>query len=118
MNLQMREVENSLELNLATYDYGFVGKAIDDRSKEAISFITSVCREVLQIEYNADNFEIQINGETFDAEDLTDKLRFCEGKSAIIESTSIGFVEILLRFLISAKMSASRSDGTSVSSIP
>lgn len=96
MNLQMREVENSSELNLPTYDYGFVGKAIDDRSKEAISFISSVCREVLQIEYNADNFEIQINGETFDAEDLADKLQFCEGKSAIIESTSSGFVEIYL----------------------
>jgi len=96
MNLQMREVENSAELGLPRYDYGFVGNAIDDRTTDANAFITSVSNEVLQIEYNTENFEIQLNGETFDAEDLSDKLQFCEGKSAIIESTSIGFVEIFL----------------------
>lgn len=96
MDLHMREVENSSELKLPTYDYGFIGNAIDDRTREAIAFIKSVSKEVLQIEYNADNFEIQINGETFDAEDLTDKLHFCKGKTAIIESTSTGFVEIFL----------------------
>jgi len=96
MNLQMREVESSSELNLATYDYGFIGKAIDDRTTAATAFISSVSKEALQIEYNADDFEILMNGETFDAEDLSNKLQFCEGKSVIIESTSIGFVEIYL----------------------
>lgn len=92
----MREVEQSAELNLSLYDFGFVGNAIDDRTTEATAFIASVSKEVLQIAYNTENFEIQINGETFDAEDLTDRLQFCEGKRVIIESTSTGFVEIYL----------------------
>jgi hypothetical protein len=96
MNLHMREVQNSSELNLPTYDFGFVGNAIDDRTRESIAFIGSVSKEVLQIEYSAENFEIQINGVTCDAEDLTDKLEFRKGKSFIIESTSTGFVEIYL----------------------
>lgn len=96
MNLQMREVENSSELSLSVYDFGFVGNAIDDRTTDSTAFIASVSKEVLQIEYSADNFKIKMNGENFDAEDLTDRLQFCKGKSAIIESTSIGFVEIYL----------------------
>lgn len=96
MNLHMREVEHSAELSLSTYDFGFVGNAIDDRTQESIKFISSVSNKVMQIEYTAESFEIQINGETFDAEDLTDRLGFCEGKRVIIESTSTGFVEIFL----------------------
>ena len=96
MNIQMREVEHSAELKLANYDYGFVGNAIDDRTRESIAFISSVSKAVLQVEYNAENFELTINDDTFDAEDLTDKLDFCKSKSIIIESTSTGFVEIYL----------------------
>lgn len=96
MNLQMQEVECSSELNNTSYDYGFVGRGIDDRTIEAISFVSSRCKKVLQVEYNADNFEIQINGDTIDAEDLTEFLLMCKGQRAFIEATSIGFVEIYL----------------------
>ena len=96
MKLQMREVENYSELKLPNYDVGFIGKAIDDRTNEATALVASVSRKIIQIEYLPNSFEIYMDEEKFDAEDLTDRLQFCQGKSVIIESTSHGFVDIYL----------------------
>jgi hypothetical protein len=96
MKLLMQEAENSADLTLRRWDLGIVGEAIDDRGRAAIDLISKVTNETLVAAYDPDKFSIVVNGKIVNAEALDGELQPFQGKSIILESTTLGFVELFL----------------------
>lgn len=98
MRILMQEAENysQLSLNEQIWDVAFVGKAVDDRGNEVIEFLRGRTTELYSLEYDPDEFELTTNGTRFNAEDLDSFLNNFKGKSIILETTTLGFVEIFL----------------------
>lgn len=96
MKMLMQEGASSGDLTLGRWNLGVVGQAIDDRGKAAIDLITNITDETLVLNYEADQFSIAVNEKILNAEALDEELQRFKGKSIILESTTLGFVELFL----------------------
>jgi hypothetical protein len=96
MRILMQEGEGSADLNLRRWDLGIVGQPIDDRGRAAIELIHQVTDGTLVADYDPDRFSIEANGDIMNAEAFEDVLQSFKGKSIILESTTLGFVELFL----------------------
>jgi hypothetical protein len=96
MKIRMQEGENSTDLTSGTWDIGIIGRQIDDRGKAAVDFITKNTGRVVFIEYDSEKFTLTVDNGHINAEELDTYLQGLAGKTIILESTTLGFVEIFL----------------------
>jgi hypothetical protein len=96
MKLLMQEAANSADLTLRRWNLGIVGQAIDERGRAAIDLIGKITDEALVLDYDPERFSISVNEKILNAEALDDELEPFKGKSIIVESTTLGFVELFL----------------------
>jgi hypothetical protein len=96
MKIWMQEGKNSNDLTIQRWNIGIIGKEIDDRGKAAVDLIRQSTDELIFIDYDSEKFTLQINDIYINAEEISDYLQSIAGKSVILETTTLGFVEIFL----------------------
>lgn len=96
MKIRMQEGENLGEMTLGRWDVGIVGRQIDERGKAAVGFITQHTDRVIFVDYASKEFTISIDGTVINAEEIDSYLQSVKGKTIVMESTTLGFVEIFL----------------------
>lgn len=92
----MQEGESESELDVSHYDAAIVGRALDDRGRSAVDFLARKSAKVITIEYDPKEFMLDIDGTKLHADDFEDFLISLKSKSIILESTTLGFVEMFL----------------------
>lgn len=91
----MQEGSSDSELSHGRWDLGIIGKRVDDRGTAATDFIRTYCDRVASLEYHADEFTVDLDGSVCDVEEFRANPLF--GTTPILlETTTLGFVEILL----------------------
>lgn len=96
MKIYMQEAQSTSELSFNTWYLGLVGQSLDERGNAAIDFLVRNTSQIVFIQYDPNEFTIKIDGDTLNAENLEDYLRRFHGHSIILETTTLGFVEIFL----------------------
>ncbi len=96
MKVEMQQSEKSEGLIHSKWDIAIVGEALDDRGKAAIDFVLANTKESCSIKYEPADLQISVNNKKYDIDDFESALSFLKGKRVVIESTTTGFVEILL----------------------
>ena len=96
MRIRMQEAPDDGALDISQWDVGVIGTSVDERGEAAAKFVVSHCAEVLSASYDSDAFSISINGNARNAEQTTDLLKSYANKRVLLETTTLGFVEIFL----------------------
>ena len=96
MKIRMQECESAANLTVNYWDIGVVGRTVDDRGRAAMDFLSSRTGRLVCIEYNPEEFQLDIDGNKINAEDVDDFLSKLDGGSVLLEATTLGFVEIFL----------------------
>jgi hypothetical protein len=96
MKIIMQEAKSVSDLTVSDWQVAIVGASVDDRGAAAVQFANSHAREVHSIDYDETNFEIVLDDKRFNAEALVDRLDVLDGKSVLLEATTLGFVQIFL----------------------
>ncbi|MCI0628514.1 MAG: hypothetical protein L0387_43840 [Acidobacteria bacterium] len=95
MNVRMQEGETETELSFSRWDVGIAGRSLDDRGKAAIGFLTRHTDRVIHLEYDPDEFKMEVDGVWSNVEDFDTYMSSLRGNSIALEATTLGFVEIL-----------------------
>lgn len=97
MKIRMQEEEHFHGLSHKSWEIGFYGEPLDERGEEAIKFLKENTQASQELEYLPDDFSFSLNSEGFLSEkQFTTYAQSLKGKSIIIESTTLGLVEILI----------------------
>ena len=96
MKIDMQEANDSTNLNFLGCDLSIIGSSVDDRGTAAIDYLESKAKMRISATYSPETFELLIDGETINAEDLDSYLKSYDGKEIAIEASTLGFVEIFL----------------------
>jgi hypothetical protein len=92
----MQEAESQTELTCTRWVLGIVGKTLDDRGTVATDFVSKHVDCVVPVEYNPETFSLEINNVGAPVDDIETGIREWSKKSILIETTTIGFVELFL----------------------
>lgn len=92
----MQQSKTDSELTFNKWDVGIIGKSLDDRGGAAIDFVKKNTSKTLYINFIHEEFKIKIDANEYDIDDSENAFNELAGKNVIIESTTVGFVEILL----------------------
>ena len=92
----MQEGRTNSQLTFARWDVAIIGKPVDDRGKAAIGFLQQNADELFLIDYDPGEFRLDIDGTSTNAEEITSFLAAFPNKSVVLETSTLGFVEILL----------------------
>ena len=96
VELRMQEAHAHGDLTYASWDIGFVGKTVDDRGHIAADFVTQHASAVYSVLYDPEDFSLEINNVKLQEHEVEGALRDCHSKSVLIETTTVGFVELFL----------------------
>lgn len=97
MKIKIREESNINKIKPdLNWDYSFYQKSFDQRGIEATEFIKKHSDICLEIEYNYEDMVVSIDGRLTNIDEIDSKLSFLNGKSVILEATTLSFVELLL----------------------
>ena len=96
MKIRMQEGENSGEITFEHWAVGIVGRQIDERGKAAVSFIAQHTDRLIYVDYDSKKFTVSVDGTVINAEEIDSYLQNIKNKTIIMESTTLGFVEIFL----------------------
>jgi hypothetical protein len=94
LRVTMQESESALALTHARWEVGITGKVIDDRGQAAVDFAQRNTNRLITLEYDPDEFAVDVDGTRINAEDLGRQLEGLGTKSVLLECTTLGFVEI------------------------
>jgi len=78
------------------WDVGFYGEALDVRGQKSISFLQAKVKQAFKIIYNPAEFTVSIDSEIIQKDDLEDYFDKYKWDNVLIDSTTVGFVELLL----------------------
>jgi hypothetical protein len=96
MNILMESGCSIAELSGMRWDIALVGSAVDERGRAAIDFAKSHSTSTMVLEYQADSFRIAVDGRYFEADELSNGLPNLGSAAFLLESTTLGFVEVFL----------------------
>lgn len=94
MIIKMQEGSSETTINFPYNDIAFIGKALDQRGEKAIEYIKAVSKLTLVLEYDENEFTLNVDGKIINAEYFDDILDSYKGKLIALETTTLGFVEI------------------------
>ena len=98
MNVQllMQEAESATQLSSTRWDVGVIGKTVDDRGTIATDFVAQHAGELFPVQYDPENFLLELNKIKMAEDEVEATLRRLSSKSVLIETTTVGFVELFL----------------------
>jgi len=92
----MQKVSDANQLNLPDYNICFHGEAVDDRGKAAVHEIEGRAKTMISLTYDPSNLDIWVSGDCVSVDELPKFLEKKLSGSIVLETTTLGFVEILL----------------------
>ncbi len=98
MKIVMQYGDNATDISHKKWDIAFIGISIDDRCNSAKEYIEKNANCIIEINYNASDYNININNEIIDVDELDDffKLHGLDNQNIIIDCTSTGVAELLI----------------------
>jgi hypothetical protein len=96
MNILMKAGVSTSEFSDGPWDVALVGSAVDERGRAAIEFATSRSTSTMVLEYQADTFRFLVDGRHLEADELSSGLPNLGSAAFLLESTTLGFVEVFL----------------------
>ena len=96
MNISMTSGASTTELSNGPWDIALVGSAVDDRGRAAIDFAKSCSSSTMVLEYHPNSFRFLVDGRHLEADELSVGLPNLASAAYLLESTTLGFVEVFL----------------------
>jgi hypothetical protein len=96
MKIAMQRGFTHSELTANNWCLGVIGPNLDDRCAAAATFVRQQSSHQVSLEYNANTFQISVDGVSHNAESLETVLSAYTCSTILLESTSLGFVELFL----------------------
>jgi len=82
---------------LSEFDLAIVGETLDSRGRAAASCLSALAERTLTVTgYDADAYTLLVDGRAVDADDLSTRLSELTVRHAVLEATTLGFVELFL----------------------
>jgi len=101
----MQEADTHAELTYSPWDIAFIGRHLDERGKAAVDFLAGHCDRLITLEYHPNDFTLTIDGRVCEAERLDEYLQSYHEKRVVLETTTLGFVEIFFCCRVLHKLS-------------
>lgn len=92
----MQEAETSLDLAHQGWEIGIIGNILDDRGQAAVQFLTQHTDRLINIKYDSNDFSVNIDNEHYNADNIDEFWKSLDGKTLVLEATTLGFVELFL----------------------
>jgi hypothetical protein len=92
----MQSGPKSGDLKFDRWDHAIVGEAIDPRGTAAIDFAKENAKSIHTFRYNSKKLLVEFDGQCFSAEEPERAFADLGDSPALLETTTLGFVEILL----------------------
>jgi len=96
MRISLQEGKSAAEISLRDWSVVLHGECVDDRGKAAISELGKNCKSAFKVIYDPDSLEVEFDGEKLDVDTLTERLESLKHENFVFETSTMGFVEILL----------------------
>lgn len=96
MFIDLRQAQNPSGLSLQDYALSFCGHPLDDRGKTAVNELSKRSATTHTIEYDGRSMAFTIDGEQADTPDLLNMVASATNEPIALETTTLGFVEVLL----------------------
>jgi hypothetical protein len=96
MRIEMQQSKDSNGLSHSGWDVAIVGKPLDDRGYAAEGFVRNNSSKVIVMEFNPSEFKFNLDSQSYDVDDAEDAFKDMLDKKVILETTTLGFVEMLL----------------------
>jgi hypothetical protein len=109
--VEAQEAAQSHDLPQTHFDLAIVGESLDPRGAAAVAFLRNQSRTAITLTgYDADSYSLLIDGLAVDADDVATRLGAAAGEHAILEATTLGFVELFLALRALFEYGASEVD--------
>jgi len=96
MKIEMQCVKYQSKLHHGKWNIAIVGDAIDKRGEAAREFASCQADVVAECTYNADLFEIRIDGQSYQVDSAKAAFESLGAGRVLLEATTLGFVEVYL----------------------
>lgn len=96
MDVALQKATESRQVNWGSYEIGFHGEILDDRGEAAVSLIDNLATSSIALRYDAENYRVTIGDNSVSADAFADSIRPVLNGPVVLETTTLGFVEILL----------------------
>ncbi len=96
MKILMQEGEQASDLQFSGADLALTGRIVDDRGQAGVDFAAGRSAGTVVMGYDCINFRISLDQQDLDADDVETALAPYVNSSIILETSTLGFVEIFL----------------------
>ena len=96
MNIGMQKATQPSDIRWGAYRLGLHGSILDERGKVAVDEMRDKVDELLALRYDPHSFEVTFDAERVEVDSLTETLRARLSGRTLLETTTLGFVEMLL----------------------
>jgi len=96
MKITMQAGTTASDLSSRKWDYAVYGDPIDARGRAAVGFAKTNAKDGHLFRYNSQTLRIEFDGTSYSAEEPEAAFARLHNASALIEATTLSFVEILL----------------------
>ena len=94
----MQYGDNSKKLSYEKWDFGFVGKCVDDRGSEAKNFLEKNTITTIEIEYNPQEYILNISGVDYLVDSVDEYFiqTLNSDSKVVLDCTTMGIAEMLI----------------------
>ena len=96
MFIDLRQAQNPLGLSLQHYAISFCGHPLDDRGQTAVNELSKRSATTHTLQYDGRSMALTIDGQPAQHPDLLSIVASATNKPIALETTTLGFVEVLL----------------------
>ena len=96
MNIDLRQGPGPLSLSLGQYALTFCGTPLDDRGRMAVGELSGRSLVTHTVKYDGRSMGLTVNGQPAVPRDLLSMFESAENRPIALETTTLGFVEVLL----------------------
>jgi hypothetical protein len=96
VKIDMEEAEAPDRLTRRKWDVGVVGAIVDERGRTAMDFVQENCATLASMEYDSERFTVRVGDGSCLADTVEGAVADYSGRSILLETTTLGFAEILL----------------------
>ena len=96
MNIDLQQGSSASSLSLNRYSLSFNGSPLDERGQTAVSALSVKSDVTYTVEYDGRSMGLKVNGQSVALNHLTDVVISAGNGPIALETTTLGFVEVLL----------------------
>jgi hypothetical protein len=96
MRVEMQSCSDPAHLSHGRWDVAIVGSEVDERGKASIAYVQDHSETVISLGYEASPPRLLVDGAAVDCDDFAGVQQDFQGKSLVLEATSLGVAEVAL----------------------